>query len=127
MMVVHQKKGHMVATEQKTDFLFVRFTSDLVTAYDVVSIKSALQQALENGIRNIALSVMVGSLSNQHFISRILRQCKEIVQRENGNLYFVELGDEMNSMYHSICQTLEIPMFESEDKIDQAVSLHVVV
>jgi hypothetical protein len=69
--------------------------------------------------------VVVGSLLNQRFISRLLRQCKELVLRENGNLFFVELGDATDSMYLAICDTLEIPLFDSEDKIDSAVSLPV--
>ena len=54
-----------ITTEQKNDFLFVRFTSDLISVCDGVSIKWALQQALSTGTRNIVLSVTVGSLSNQ--------------------------------------------------------------
>lgn len=115
----------MITTEQKNDLLFVRFTSDLVTVCDVVAIKFALQQALSTGTRNIALSVLVGSLSNQRFISRLLRQCKDIVHRENGNLVFVELGDTEDFMYHAICNALAIPLFDSEDKIGMPVSQQV--
>lgn len=123
--VIRRKKDSMITTERKNGFFFVRFTSDLVTECDVVSIKFALQQALATGTRNIALSVVVGSLLNQRFISRLLRQCKELVHRENGNLFFVELGDATDSMYHAICDALEIPLFDSEDKIDAAVTLPV--
>lgn len=108
----------MIVTEQKNDFLFVRFTSDLLTACDEGDIKFAMQQALATGTRNIVLSVQVGSLANQRLVSKLLRQCKEIVQRENGNLFFVEPGDAAERMYHTICDTLAIPHFDSEEKID---------
>jgi hypothetical protein len=116
----------MITAEQKNDFLFIRFTSDLVTECDVGSIKSALQEALSTGTRNIAFAVSVGSLSNQRFISRLLRQCREIVHRENGNLFLVEPGDGAESMYHAICDTLGIPHFNSEEKIDAEVLLQTV-
>jgi hypothetical protein len=116
----------MIATEHKNDQLFIRFTSDLITACDDVAIKFALQQALSTGTRNFVMSVLVGSLANQRYIAKLLRQCKEIVHSEGGNLLFVEQGDETDSMYRSICQSLEIPMFDSEEKIEIGVPLHAV-
>ena len=103
-----------ITTEQKNDFLFVRFTSDLIGVCDGVAIKGALQQALSTGTRNIVLSVTVGSLSNSRSILRILRQCREVVRSGNGNLFFVELSNEEKSVYQSICDSMQIPLYTSE-------------
>jgi hypothetical protein len=111
-----------ITTEQKNGFLFVRFTSDLVSVCDGVTIKWALQQALSNGTRNIVLSVTVGSLSNQRSITRLLRQCRNVVRSGNGNLFFVELNEEEENVYRSICDSMQIPLYTSEDKISPVVS-----
>lgn len=116
-----------ITTEQKNDVLFVRFTSDLLTLCDSAAIQGALQKALSNGTRNIALSVTVGSLSNQRSVSRLLRQSREAVRNENGNLFLVELNNEENSAYHSICDSLHIPLYDSEEKIDAAIAVPVAV
>jgi hypothetical protein len=113
----------MITSEQKSNFLFVRFTSDLLTVCDEADIKFAMQQALATGTRNVVLSVQVGSLANQRLISKLLRQCKEIVHRENGNLFFVEPGDAAERMYYTICDTLAIPHFDSEEKIEADILL----
>ena len=104
-----------ITTEQKNNFLFVRFTSDLVSVCDGVTIKWALQQALSNGTRNIVLSVTVRSLSNSRSISRLLRQCQNVVRSGNGKLLFVELNDEDESVYRSICDSMQIHLYHSED------------
>lgn len=104
-----------ITTEQKNNFLFVRFTSDLISVCDGVSIKWLLQQALSNGTRNFVLSVTVGSLSNPRSVSRLLRQCLNVVRSGNGKLFFVELNDEDESVYRSICDSMQIPLYNSED------------
>ena len=106
-----------ITTEQKNNFLFVRFTSDLVSVCDGVTIKWALQQALSNGTKNIALSVTVGSLSNQRSVSRLLRQCQNVVRSGNGKLFFIELDNEEESVYRSICDSMQIPLYNSEDML----------
>jgi len=106
-----------IATEQKNDFLFVRLTSDLIGVCDGVAIKGALQQALSTGAKNIVLSVTVGSLSNQRSISRLLRQCQNVVRSGNGKLFFVELNNEEESVYRSICDSMQIPLYNSEDTL----------
>jgi hypothetical protein len=116
-----------VTTEQKNGFFFVRITSDLISVCDGVVIKGTLQQALTNGTSNIVLSVTVGSLSNQHSISRLIRQCRQAVRCGNGNLYFVELNNDEKSSYRSICDSLQITIFDSEDKIGSYISAPVTV
>lgn len=109
-----------ISTERKNDIVFVRFTSDLVSANDGVTIKWVLEQALSKSTRNIAVSVTVGSLANQRLISRLLRQCREIVRRGKGKLFFVELCDGEKSVYRSICDSLRIPLYNSEETLCSA-------
>lgn len=106
-----------IVTELKNNFFFVRITSDLISVCDGVSIKWALQQAFSNGTRNIVLSVTVGSLANQRSISRLLKQCKDLVRCGKGNLFVAELNKDEGCVYRSICDSLQIPIVDSEEKI----------
>jgi hypothetical protein len=106
-----------IETEHKNGRFFIRFTSDLITPCDIESIYPALQLALANGTRNIILSVIVGSHSNQRSITRLLRQCQAITQRKNGKLCCVALCHDDKIIYRSLCDTLHIPYFYSEREI----------
>ena len=111
-----------IATERKDGFLFIRFTSDSVTDSDITAIKAAVAKALSEGIKEIVFRVDIGSLSNQLVISRLLLQCSEIVWQKKGRLVLVEESHNEKSVFRTICDTLHISHFDSEEKVSEVAA-----
>jgi hypothetical protein len=110
-----------ITTEHKNNFFFVRVTSDLLSHCDGDAIKGVLLQALATGTKDIVLSVSVGTLSNRHSIARLLRLCREVVRSGNGHLYCVERNHEEKRVYEGLCDSLKIPLYDSEEKVGPVV------
>jgi hypothetical protein len=106
-----------ITTRYNNKSFFIRFTSDLISHCDLESIQPALQLALANGARTVVLSIVVGSLSNQRSIARILRKCRAITLGKNAGLYCVVSCQDDKDVYRSICDPLHIPYFYSEEEI----------
>jgi hypothetical protein len=102
---------------------FIRFTSDLISLCDLESIQPALQLALAKGAKTIVLSIIVGSLSNQRSIARVLRKCMAIAHGKNAELCCVVSCQDDKDMYRSICDPLHVPYFYSEKEIPSCLFL----
>lgn len=106
-----------IATEYKNGLFFIRFTSDLVNHCDLESIFPALQLALANGAKTIVLSIIVGSLSNQRSIARVLRKCRAIAHGKSAKLCCVVSCQDDKDVYRSICDSLQVPYLHYEEEI----------
>ena len=112
-----------IEMECRCDVQIIRFTSDSVTESDGTAILSTIELALSRGIGNILFSVEMGSLSNQLVISRLLLQCSEMLRRRKGRLQFVEKCRGEKSVFRTICDSLHIPIYESEEKFAEKVTM----
>ena len=104
-----------IDTRQKDGFQVIRFVSDFIMESDMNTLKDAVEGALQRGTRNFVFSVSIGSLTNQMVVSKLLRWCKDTIQRGKGNLFFIEKDSDEKCVFRRLCDSLHIPIYQNLD------------
>jgi hypothetical protein len=101
-----------VETKRHDTYQVIRLESDMFMESDETAIKNTIEQALQVGVKRFVFSVSIGSLTNKMVISRLLLWCKQAIWRGKGQLLFVEKNQGQESIFHTLCESLHIPMYQ---------------
>jgi hypothetical protein len=91
---------------------------------DVMSIMNQIRRALAEGVRHIAFAI-IGARDNGSCFCGLLVLCDELLRSNGGSIALIEQSDGIADVRKTICESMNIPVFETEQHYLEYLSGHV--
>lgn len=100
----------------RNEYLIIRIKDDLYFDTDITEVKSIVEEKIEEGIGNFAISLTPNSHLSSMSVGKIL-QCYEIVNKKGGKIALVVPSTDDEDLLETLSFTCLIKICKSEDDL----------